>query len=91
MNEPAFPCYRIEYGDDKKTPPQQGYWQEVTLRDYFAAKAMQALIDKDKGGAFIESTCIDAYQFADAMLKSRTEPKGEGVERGRSQAQGSGG
>ncbi|MDD3663491.1 MAG: hypothetical protein PHT84_06605 [Candidatus Pacebacteria bacterium] len=66
MNEPAFPR-NYEHG----TLMQLG----MTLRDYFAAKAMQALIDKDKGGAFIESTCIDAYQFADAMLKSRTEPK----------------
>jgi len=85
MNEPAFPCYRIEYGDDKKTPPQQGYWQEVTLRDYFAAKAMQGALSKSDCKSLVvlsETNCLGnlamhAYRMADAMLKSRTEPKGE--------------
>jgi hypothetical protein len=42
----------------------------MTLRDYFAANAMQALIslgDKDTAVSFSE----DAYLMADAMLKAR--------------------
>jgi len=40
----------------------------MTLRDYFAAKAMQALIDND--GLFSEIPA-QAYELADAMLKAR--------------------
>jgi hypothetical protein len=40
----------------------------MTLRDYFAAKAMQALIDND--GLFSEIP-TQAYEIADAMLKAR--------------------
>ena len=38
------------------------------LRDYFAAKAMQALIDND--GLFSEIP-TQAYELADAMIKVR--------------------
>jgi hypothetical protein len=40
----------------------------MTLRDYFAAKAMQALIDND--GLFSEIP-TQAYELADAMLEVR--------------------
>jgi hypothetical protein len=40
----------------------------MTLRDYFAAKAMQALIDND--GLFSEIP-TQAYELANAMLKAR--------------------
>ena len=40
----------------------------MTLRDYMAAKAMQALIDND--GLFSEIPA-QAYALADAMLKAR--------------------
>ena len=40
----------------------------MTLRDYFAAKAMQALIDND---TLFSDIAIQAYQLADAMLKAR--------------------
>ena len=42
--------------------------KNMTLRDYFAAKAMQALIDND--GLFSEIP-TQAYAVADAMLKAR--------------------
>jgi hypothetical protein len=53
------------------------YDEEMTLRDYFAAKAMQAIIgicykeldiDKDKEG-IVES----AYEIADEMVKARND------------------
>jgi hypothetical protein len=41
----------------------------MTLRDYFAAKAMQGfLLDKRVS---MQNTAIDAYKMADAMLKAR--------------------
>ena len=42
----------------------------MTLRDYFAAKAMQALIDND--GLFSEIPA-QAYALADAMLAAREQ------------------
>ena len=42
----------------------------ITLRDYFAAYAMQALIDND--GLFSEIP-TQAYELADAMLEAREE------------------
>jgi hypothetical protein len=60
-NTPAFPTTKpLDYWGD----PNQG----MTLRDYFAAKAMQALIDND--GLFSEIP-TQAYALADAMLKAR--------------------
>jgi hypothetical protein len=44
----------------------------MTLRDYFAAKAMQSLILKSTGADFeIPDAAEDAYSYADAMLKAR--------------------
>ena len=49
--------------------PSNVWWETgMTLRDYFAAKAMQALIDND--GLFSEIP-TQAYALADAMLKAR--------------------
>jgi hypothetical protein len=38
------------------------------LRDYFAAKAMQALIDRD---TFFDDVASSAYKVADHMMKAR--------------------
>ncbi len=62
MNEPAFP----NEGFNGWGEPFKG----MTLRDYFAAKAMQALIDND--GLFSEIP-TQSYELADAMLKARGE------------------
>jgi len=40
----------------------------MSLRDYFAAKAMQGLL---AGGATTEQVLKYSYQYADAMLKAR--------------------
>jgi hypothetical protein len=50
----------------------QGYG--MTLRDYFAAKAMQAVITSGAvpTGIMID-TAKEAYQMADAMLKARQQ------------------
>jgi hypothetical protein len=48
-------------------------YRGMDLRDYFAAKAMQALITnfEFKGTQIIDITPINAYQIADAMMKAR--------------------
>ncbi|HDQ1147078.1 TPA: hypothetical protein P7U28_002387 [Escherichia coli] len=49
---------------------------DATLRDYFAANAMQAIIsnpliiEDDSDGA-VNYAASSAYKFADAMLKAR--------------------
>ena len=62
---PAFP-HTIEHLHEPQTTG-------MTLRDYFAAKALQGLLFDD--AAFSERNRIaeKAYDFADAMLKARTE------------------
>ena len=69
MSKPAFP-----------TPAHNLQNDGMTLRDYFAAKAMQGLIgcpdwresageDADMDAS--DYTALTAYQMADAMLKAR--------------------
>ena len=57
----AFPY--VETGDC-------GVREGMTLRDYFAAKAMQAIIAAD-GTYEYKARAIEAYQAADAMLEAR--------------------
>ena len=47
----------------------------MTLRDYFAAKAMQSyLLDKDRDSFTFEQWANAAYEMADAMLEARETP-----------------
>ncbi len=65
MNEPAFP----NEGFNGWGEPFKG----MTLRDYFAAKAMQgfaAMSDVD-GFSSVEEMAKMSYKWADAMLKVR--------------------
>jgi hypothetical protein len=67
-NEPAFPTYFT--GEHALS---------MTLRDYFAAKAMQSLIASAPSGTSFGVNCIPtnntfslaSYALADAMLKAR--------------------
>lgn len=46
-------------------------WHEgMDLRDYFASKALQAIIQTYKGED-TESACLTAYEYADMMMKIR--------------------
>ena len=63
---PAFPA--SYYTDDGEWAKRDG----MTLRDYFAAKAMQSyLVDKDRDSFTFEQWAKAAYEMADAMLKTR--------------------
>lgn len=54
----------------EKAFPNPHYRDEsgITVRDYFAAKAMQALIDND---SLFSEIPAQAYALADAMMKAR--------------------
>jgi hypothetical protein len=45
----------------------------MTLRDYFAAKAMQGFASNLGPGVTFNSRAEIAYEWADAMLKARME------------------
>ena len=64
MNEPAFPI-SSELCQDLTVEQQRG----MTLRDYFAAKAMQAMTHR--GEANVQMVSLQAYAMADAMMKAR--------------------
>jgi hypothetical protein len=65
-NPPAFP-HTVEYrgSDCGGIVPHGG----MTLRDYFAAKAMQAMTHRGDGDMYFCSA--QAYKMADAMMKAR--------------------
>lgn len=68
---PAFPFYENSYG---VTTGNEG----MTLRDYFAAKALAALIvvlkdDRKRGAAGVPILAKYAYEYADAMLSERAK------------------
>ena len=69
-NEPAFPVVGHWYGDKLGGQLTHG----MTLRDYFAAKAMQGIVSALHQGFRqddIPAICNDAYTMADLMLKAR--------------------
>lgn len=67
----AFPEPIMDFGQSRG----------MTLRDYFAAKAMQAIIRRYDGHSFgggsespqYKELSDDAYYIADAMLKARNQ------------------
>ena len=61
---PAFPLQSI--GPDF-APGYAG----MTLRDYFAAKAMQGMLADSEAGGSVEDFARNAYAMADAMLAAR--------------------
>ena len=79
-NPPAFPSQSV-YIEDQETNSRG-----MTLRDYFAAKAMQGYISArgwhpdfvfptdfnfDDGKRAANAVAVSAYKWADAMMKAR--------------------
>jgi len=61
---PAFP-----------TDHNKNVAEGMTLRDYFAAKAMQGILSGRNGLSLeCDKWAIAAYELADAMLAERSEP-----------------
>ena len=70
-NEPAFPT---KINTEHFSHPSTIYKTGMTLRDYFAAKAMQGLITQFAHG--FEPDTVDgfstiSYQVADSMMEAR--------------------
>ena len=81
---PAFPASRMEQGSSPEAEAIGGYFEVqypgMTLRDYFAAKAMQGFASEAQGlgkaGDDLIREQFDfvsrlSYVMADAMLKAR--------------------
>jgi hypothetical protein len=69
---PAFPQHTLEPNPNGGEP--RIVWQEgMTLRDYFAAKAMQTgyLVVKDYSVIDKDELAKWCFEMADAMLKAR--------------------
>ena len=62
---PAFPVVIVD------RPKELAHFNGMTLRDYFAAKAMQGFLATVKVGCPDDLIAVDAYNLADAMLKAR--------------------
>ena len=67
MNKPAFP---VSFKWDETLKEYNG----MTLRDYFAAKAMQSMNSReDYNDVPADFIAQDAYELADAMMKARAQ------------------
>ena len=63
MRTPAFPAMHYDLADNE---------HGLTMRDYFAAKAMQSMNSReDYNDVPAEFIAQDAYELADAMMKAR--------------------
>lgn len=66
-SNPAFPVQASEYEG-------HGTFYGMTLRDYFAAKAMQGICaNQDTWGRQLTEIGAVAYEIADAMIAARTQ------------------
>ena len=62
---PAFPATHFDFSENE---------HGLTLRDYFAAKAMQAYMSDTSltwEGSLYDSAAAAAYRVADAMMEAR--------------------
>lgn len=66
LGGPAFPTTQYANGVSPS-----GHDQGMTLRDYFAAKAMQALVSIPNQSGSEKDFAEVAYDMADAMLEAR--------------------
>jgi hypothetical protein len=57
---PAYPA--------PTTKPLENYYPGISIRDYFAAKAMHALVNRILSNSELGRT---AYEIADEMLRAR--------------------
>jgi hypothetical protein len=69
---PDFPIYELEEEDGVYSITHDQQSLGMTLRDYFAAKAMQGLLSDGVGkNSDIHIIASDAYFVADAMIRVR--------------------
>jgi hypothetical protein len=63
---PAFPT-----DNSAQVGPATWHYEGMTLRDYFAAKALASGAFKPEHRGMNAATAYECYQMADAMLKAR--------------------
>ena len=63
---PAFPT-----GNERQTGSNSYHYEGMTLRDYFAAHALQGGLAHNRPAAEMAGWAKWAYQVADAMLAAR--------------------
>jgi hypothetical protein len=70
---PAFPTARVNINGVDEQDGIQAFGAGMTLRDYFAAKAMQGLIGSPlcEVSFSVNKKAEDAYLIADAMIQAR--------------------
>jgi len=75
MSIPAFPRpFSKDDTDTFDTSPTYNAHVGMTLRDYFAAKAMTGLLTAETVGEYANEHVAEiAYRIADAMLKARND------------------
>lgn len=73
MNDTAEPVEGFSH--DTVPPYKTAYYRGISVRDYFAAKAMQGVFDNPIPSSLAEKEYIakHAYAMADAMLKAREQ------------------
>lgn len=72
-NPSAFP-HQHRASDSKIIEQYSDYG--LTMRDYFAAAALQGILAKEGAGTGVEwvkCTALEAYQYADHMLAERSK------------------
>lgn len=71
---PAFPVQAEQYRFDLDRHIPASVAPGMTLRDYFAAKAMQAYVSSYQAGSAGDFQAIagDSYELADEMLAARS-------------------
>lgn len=70
----AFPGIRIKQeGDPVYNAPTKYYTSGMSLRDYFAAKAMQGMLSDCGLDYTPDRLAISSYKIADAMIKARED------------------
>jgi hypothetical protein len=68
---PAFPTLERSYEDRCSENTIHVTEGGMTLRDWFAGKALEGLLAGRGAAHTHESRAVDAYAYADAMLKAR--------------------
>jgi hypothetical protein len=81
MSNNGGPAFPRPAGDYNGTKHGNGAQDGMSLRDYFAAKAMQGLLQKAYSKMTYEGESAalahEAYRIANAMLKARDSQKKE--------------
>ena len=69
MKDTGGPAFPTDNARQNESPSY--HFEGMTLRDYFAAKAMPAYFSDGEGYSHKDAAADWAYEMADAMLKAR--------------------